>query len=577
MMTTKTENSIIFDIETLERPTKLVDEKVFSEIVQTFSSKIEYLPNADEKLISGGYHSFLYGLYLAYSEHRPFTLSPDMIWLLVLQGISNHVNFSHKTKEDLFPQLTEKKTLSIRNDKIILGNPDSPWHETTSTFSDEIENIVGSEMISELRADFSTTNLASKVVSEITIMDAFKAYFEYEIAVCICGIPEMKLEGSAADWNKMLDKLNVLNKYNMTWWYDDLQPIITNIKQTAEGTIDNDFWMQIFKVHTIDDYGEPKCIDGWITKFFPYNRQGERIDLRTVHGLNVESIFEELPKQIATVNFKHLLCGVDGTILEETPMEYWGGFTGIMQEHDTQFLKPQINWFISHQTKEFEKEIDPEIENHEFYTPSRKYYNLVEIPEEVFDEPKWMSLRLSFRGNVIIPEKFKELKISLLIINGTIDEDTIERLKSYFDSEQTSIYINDKTLYKKDEIPVDYETQLINIKKNYTTAIESLQPKEGIMLMIVENLQKEAIEHQNQNFSEVHHKALIDYLKENLINGTLFDDDEIKKINLTLKRLAIRKTPCIQEEKYNYLRNRIVDFYVLYGSVVETEKLDFIL
>lgn len=455
MIKTKTENSITFHIETLERPENLVEEKLFSEIAQTFSNKIEYLPNPDEKLISGGYHAFLHGLYLAYSEHRPFTLSPDMIWLLVLQGISNHVNYEHKSGNNLFPQLKEPRTITIRNDNIKLGNPDNPWHETTSALSNEVEKIVGSDIISDLRTDFSTTNIASKVANEITILDTFKPYFTYAIYASICGIPELKLEGSSGDWNQVLQKLDTLKKYELEWWYNDLKPIITNIKNTAEGNIDNEFWMHIFKVHTVEDYGPPKRIDGWITKFFPYNQKGERIKLNEIGGFNIESIFKELPPQIVCVGFKHLLCDLNDIVLEETFLEYWGGFISTSQDTETQFLKPEINWFISYPTSILERYDDPETDIDEQMPPSKILHNLTTIPEEVFLIKKWHALELNFLRKVIIPEHIKHLNFKFLIINGDVDNTTLEKLKSYFNPSKTFVKINGNPLYDKPNDIID--------------------------------------------------------------------------------------------------------------------------
>jgi hypothetical protein len=443
MIITKTENSITFHIETLERPQSLVKEEAFRQLAQKFSSKIEYLPNPDTKLIDGGHHAFLYGLYLAYAEHRPFTLSPDMIWLLILQGIANHVNFSHEAGNNLFPQLQEPRTITIENNKIKLGDPESPWHETTEALSKEVEQIVGSEIVGELRADFSTTTTAAKVVSEITILDTFKPYFTYQTRMSICGIPELKLEGSVADWNHVLEKLEVLKKYDLKWWYDDLKPIITKIKNTAEATIDNEFWMHIFKVHTVEDYGPPNRIDGWITKFFPYDRDGERINLKEVGGFQVEDIFKKLPTQVVSVDFKHLLCDATGVVIETTPLEYWGGFMGVSQEANSHFLKPEINWFISYPTSIFERYGDSEEEDSHF-PPSRKIHNLTTIPEEIFRVNEWHVLELNFLGKVDIPERMATLTCNILIINGIISEETIKRLCSYFDLTKRILMINGK-------------------------------------------------------------------------------------------------------------------------------------
>ncbi|WP_298513701.1 DUF4419 domain-containing protein [uncultured Kordia sp.] len=576
MIKTKIENSITFHIETLDRPTDLVEEKAFSEIVQTFSNKIEYLPNPDEKLISGGYHSFLYGLYLAYSQHRPFTLSPDMIWLLVLQGISNHVNHQRKSGNDLFPQLSAGQVIAIRNDNIKLGDPTSPWHEATSTFSDEIEKILGADLVSELRADFSTTTLASKVVSEITIMDTFKAYFEYIIYRCICGIPEMTVEGSAGDWNHLLDKLDILKKYDLAWWHEDLYPIITKIRNTAQEDIDNEFWMNIFKIHTIEEYGSPKYIDGWITKFFPFSKNGGRIDLKECTGISIEDIFKMLPKQMIHVDFKHVLVNTDGAT-EKTDMEYWGGFVGITQDHQTQRLTPKIDWFVSHAAKEFERDIDIEKESAEYGKPAKMFYNISQIPEEVFEKQEWEDLGLFFFGKVVIPERFKDIKFYSLYIGGDIDVETTERLTSYYQSEEIrfSIYINGNPLFEKEEIPIDYEEQIAYIRETYATASDDQKTYEGTILKVVETLQEGATQHQNKNFTIEFYKKLVKYIRENIATGTLFYDEEMEKLKSIINQLEDKNNPIMDREKFTLIKHAIVDEYEAKGSFLRGKNLDF--
>ncbi|EDP98110.1 DUF4419 domain-containing protein [Kordia algicida OT-1] len=570
MITTKTKDSITFHIETLERPDDLVDEKAFSEIAQTFSSKIEYLPNPDEKLIAGGSHAFLYGLYLAYSQHRPFTLSPDMIWLLVLQGISNHVNFSYQAKENLFPQLTNKQTITIESNNIFLGDPESPWHETTAQFTNQIEKIVGSEIIADLRADFSTTTLASKVVSEITIMDAFKSYFDYDIAVCVCGIPELKLEGSATDWNRMLDKLEILKKYDMEWWYEDLKPIITKIKDTAEEIIDNEFWMHIFKVHTTEEYGNPKSVDGWITKFFPFDNIGYRIDLRKIKGYGIDDLFEKLPKQIVTVNFRHLLYDLQGNLLEETAMEYLGGFVGISQHHETQFLKPEINWIIGHQTKETitdKKEIDKN------RLPSKAFHNIKMIPEEVFDVNEWEYLHLGFTNKVVISERAKELKFEHLTISGEINSETIRRLESYFDWTKKFITVNDKRLGEDRFSSEEYQEYIQQIKQKYVPKTGKSNYVQGEMMRTVEKLEEEAIQHQNKNYTKICHGRLASFLDKYLYDEDVFIEIHLTEILLTLERFKNKNRSLkeIQDHgyslayEYKYIKERIVEWHLHYG------------
>ena len=39
-------------------------------------------------------HPVVAAIHLAFSDHRPLVLSPDILWLLIAQGFANHVNAS---------------------------------------------------------------------------------------------------------------------------------------------------------------------------------------------------------------------------------------------------------------------------------------------------------------------------------------------------------------------------------------------------------------------------------------------------------------------------------------------------
>jgi hypothetical protein len=46
----------------------------------------------------------------------------------------------------------------------------------------------------------------------VALLDCFQPYFEYRM-VCICGIPEITLEGMADDWRRLRDKVEALAPY----------------------------------------------------------------------------------------------------------------------------------------------------------------------------------------------------------------------------------------------------------------------------------------------------------------------------------------------------------------------------
>lgn len=411
----KTVNAISFKIEDLEPPSQLLKEEEVSTILSKFSSQIEAHSEMKETLVSNGFHPFLYGMYQAYSEHRPFVMSPDMIWLLICQGFSNHINFGKGTENDLFPHLNTKQALTITKSASELDDKIKFWSESSKQFTDEIGKHVGENLINSLRADFTTTGTTERVVSEITIMDAMKPYFEYILAIAICGIPKITLEGTTNDWEKILIKTLHLRKYNLAWWIDELVPIIKEFIAASKGEINRKFWMNMFKVHTEDYYGNPQYIDGWITSFYPYDRKGQLIDLKNRKRLSVKSICDELPKEIACVDFKCRIIGGTGNILKEMPMEYWAGFIGLSQNEENYAIRPEIAWVVCHKTNLISNQ-----SKHEFETASRRYYNLTSFPEELFKQKKWHILILNFKNEIDIPMKVLSLSINELILNGKL-------------------------------------------------------------------------------------------------------------------------------------------------------------
>ena len=46
--------------------------------------------------------------------------------------------------------------------------------------------------------------MIQKIVAKISVMGAFKKYFEYHMDLCGCGIPYIILEGTADDYKEII-------------------------------------------------------------------------------------------------------------------------------------------------------------------------------------------------------------------------------------------------------------------------------------------------------------------------------------------------------------------------------------
>ena len=86
-----------------------------------------------------GINSLLAAVHRAFQDHRPLSLSPDMIWVTLCQGLATHVAENRQALRDRFVSFQGKRPITIRRDDFVKGAPDNPWPEVFSEFSDAIE------------------------------------------------------------------------------------------------------------------------------------------------------------------------------------------------------------------------------------------------------------------------------------------------------------------------------------------------------------------------------------------------------------------------------------------------------
>ena len=330
--------SVTYDIETLTKPNTLVKEKPKQEILKFFYGDIEKTSLLPDSLAYLGEHPFLNGISTAYKEHRPFVISPDIIWLLISQGFARHITNNADELRNDFVNFQGKKVLTVVAKDIIMGRPDNNWEQVFPQFTQQIADNTSKELVDVLTADFSTTTSITKISSQITVMESLKPYFDYKVVVTSCGIPKITIEGTTADWEKILQKTQYLSKYKLDWWTSELEPILKEIINATKGNFKKEFWMNMVKAHTEKIYGSPTTIDGWIVKFFPYTEKGERRKLEPIKGIG------SLPSEIVRVPF----IAEDPTIDKQYKMEFYAGFVGLTQNKNDFTLKPEIAWIVSH-------------------------------------------------------------------------------------------------------------------------------------------------------------------------------------------------------------------------------------
>jgi len=436
------QGGIHFKVEKLSKPERLLINQEYNEIFkrlilsdfgmsayQLEKGRIDFQFNiiakseAPDSLVSFGYHSFFNGMYQAYADHRPFVLSPDMIWLLISQGFARHVFANTEILRDKFVDFEGQLSLIVIADQKKPGITEVSWERVFPEFTRQIAEHTGDDLVKLLSSDFSTTTLTEKMASEITIMEAMEPYFEFIVIYVICGIPEITLKGTTEDWQKILDKTRKLGQYDLYWWTEELEPILEEFIKASSGDIDQNFWRNMFKYHSQKEYGAPKLIDGWIVKFFPYDKDGKRNNLEILEGGG------NLPEEIVKVDLRYI--EITGDSAQETPLELWAGFVGLEQDPLDFTLSPKIGWMIR------EKDVDKKGLKQKLAADNESEWGGIairvkEIPGEIYSFKKIKSLEISFIDQIIVPDRLKEIKIDELKLSGKIENTEIERIRKMF-------------------------------------------------------------------------------------------------------------------------------------------------
>jgi len=176
-------------------------------------------------------------------------------------------------------------------------------------------------------------------------------YFEYSI-ICICGIPDIYLEGTAADWRRLIEKTQKLREYDLDWWIDELVPVLEKIALAAEGEDDIAFWQSIINKKDLPVEGWEVCgwtpphekINGWIVKFYPYTDNNNRRRLDFIY----DSDIRDLAPETGTAPLKY--TDWDGTVYD---LDIHAGLVGF-EEDSTRALRPVVGWWICERDEDVE-------------------------------------------------------------------------------------------------------------------------------------------------------------------------------------------------------------------------------
>lgn len=334
---------ITFAVQQVERaakplPTCKTHEALNRLLDRPIEACCDYTADCIQKVT---FHPLLAAAHFAFSQHRPLALSPDMIWVAVVQGLARHVRNHAERLRDRFVAHRGKFEICVERTDLHRGSPENAWDGVIRDLSLAIRKHLGSRY-DELISDFGTTGPVERTACEVALLDAFQPYFEYRV-VCICGIPEITLEGTTDDWRRLRGKVEHLTAYDLDWWLPHVREVCDQFVRASEGDIDLPHWKDIYKQERA--YGADN-VNGWLVKLVPYLKNWQtgnftaRNPLLDDPGGQVSTNL--LPGGVSQVPFR---CRWRGQA-EDAAMEFLGGFVGVTQDPSTLALRPKLGWAV---------------------------------------------------------------------------------------------------------------------------------------------------------------------------------------------------------------------------------------
>ena len=297
-----------------------------------------------------GTNALLEAVHLAYTHRLPLTLSPDMIWSCIQQGVGVHVRVSHK--QIVNTRLTNPE---VWKERVYVEEEGSSWDETVANLSMTASERIRERFKHNLLPCFSTSGNLQQLCMRTALGNPLNTAKKCLFAVGRDGgIVEIALEGTPDDWTTLHDRTIQLLKdihYDIDWWIDTVLPILDQFISASTGTIDHAFWSRMYKTVRSTN-GEDPFIHGWINVLFPYleTTDGEYIVNDWPYKMSEQKLWEapvsmQFPSGLTAVPFTTSEGATGGR--QYTVVS---GFVGVSRDRHTRGVRPRLGWAVVEET-----------------------------------------------------------------------------------------------------------------------------------------------------------------------------------------------------------------------------------
>lgn len=313
------------------------------------------------------YHPLVSAVHLAFSRHYSLALTPDTIWITIIQGLAQHINNHAEALRFRLVGYEGKKTLEAK--LFVLEQPEH-WASAIEQWSRGIREQIGDELHDLLICNFSTSTPMIQTASQVVMMDAFRQYFDFHLQY-ICGIPQITLYGTVEDWLVLRDRVRRLADYDLTWWTERLLPLCDAFVETARGEPSRSFWQNIYMPKPT--YGGGK-VTGWLGDLFPYVNDfltkapifhNPLLDRPRTGWVVEKGLFPDVfPNGLSHVPAQLHIARSS----ECRALSFVGGFLGVTQDTRSGRIGVEIGWAV-HERDDFEAVLNTIVRNHDMEPP----------------------------------------------------------------------------------------------------------------------------------------------------------------------------------------------------------------
>lgn len=294
--------------------------------------------------------NFVMALHSAFDKHIPFSLSPEVIMMIISQEVAQYVK-DHSSETDIASLFTkipgQKQKIDVEVNHFVYEE-ENPWLEGIVQFRDKLMEYVPSNILDYMLPKFSNGSLETEVAHLVSFMDAASNHYDYSMST-MCGIPSFKLEGTADDWDSVIKSATKLKDIlpGLDLYFTNLIPILKEIRNTSDGNkVDHNFWSSIYKQE--GGSGGPYS-NGWFNNFYAYIhfsdwRTGKHViqlkkPEQSNNGFNIHSKLTNFPSNLSIVPFTW------NYLARQIPMSFIAGVCSV--ELNDGFLTPKLGVMVA--------------------------------------------------------------------------------------------------------------------------------------------------------------------------------------------------------------------------------------